>query len=192
MSSICLISLHDSEEDYNESVATQLPDTFCLMDRRLIHLVGRDAIEFCDLYSSAKTHHSCETIPRVGYYLAVFFRKALYQVSFFCTVPEFREGVNNQLSEGFRFANTLQRPQNEEFEVVFGIVSKSRNPLKLPFFSRVNLRNAVQRLRAFGYKGFGGKGSGHRGQQAATRSELSRLAVRSGVQYGYRLLPESA
>jgi uncharacterized protein (TIGR04141 family) len=142
---------HDSEEDYNESVATQLPDTFCLMDRRLIHLVGRDAIEFCDLYSSAKLIIHVKRY-RGSATLSHLFSQGVVSGELFCTIPEFREGVNNQLSEGFRFANTLQRPRNEEFEVVFGIVSKSRNPLKLPFFSRVNLRNAVQRLRAFGYK----------------------------------------
>ncbi len=70
----------------------------------------------------------------------------------FCSIPEFRDGVNEHLSEAFRLTNTERRPNTDEFEVVFGIVSRSRGPLTLPFFSRVNLRNAAERLRAFGYR----------------------------------------
>jgi len=142
---------YDKEEDYNESVAENAPDTFCAMDQQLIYLAGRDGIEFCDLYSSTK-HIIHVKRYRGSATLSHLFSQGVVSGELFCMIPEFREGVNARLREAFRIANPSQRPANEEFEVVFAVVSKSRNPLKLPFFSRVNLRNAVQRLRAFGYK----------------------------------------
>lgn len=84
--------------------------------------------------------------------LSHLFSQGLVSAELFCSVREFREAVNEFLPEGYRLPDVARRPNSEEFEVVFAIISKSRNPLKLPFFSRVNLKNAVQRLRAFGYR----------------------------------------
>jgi uncharacterized protein (TIGR04141 family) len=121
------------------------------MDQRLIRLQGRDGIEFCDLYSSTKLIIHVKRY-RGSATLSHLFSQGLVSGELFCTTPEFREGVNSELPEAFQLADLARRPANEEFEVVFAVISKSRNPLRLPFFSRVNLRNAVQRLRAFGYR----------------------------------------
>ncbi len=143
---------HDDEAAYNRSVADGAPDLYCLMDQKLIRYpTGRDEIEFCDLYACSKR------IVHVKRYrgsatLSHLFSQGLISGELFCALPEFREGVNNFLPEAFRIMDTSRRPAVDEFEVVFAIVSKSRQPLNLPFFSRVNLRNASQRLRAFGYK----------------------------------------
>jgi uncharacterized protein (TIGR04141 family) len=37
-------------------------------------------------------------------------------------------------------------------ELVFAIISKSTNPLEIPFFSKVSLKNARRRLQGYGYK----------------------------------------
>ena len=39
-----------------------------------------------------------------------------------------------------------------QYEVVYGIISRSEKPLDVPFFSKVTVRAAARRLRSFGYK----------------------------------------
>jgi hypothetical protein len=64
----------------------------------------------------------------------------------------FREKLNEKLPVGHKIANTNVRPDVGNYEVVFAIISKSNNPLDIPFFSKVTLRNARRRLQGFGYK----------------------------------------
>jgi uncharacterized protein (TIGR04141 family) len=40
----------------------------------------------------------------------------------------------------------------DEYEVVYAIVSQSPHPLWIPFFSRVNLRQAVRQLHQRGFR----------------------------------------
>jgi len=39
-----------------------------------------------------------------------------------------------------------------KYQVIYGIISKSKNDLSLPFFSKVVLRNAKRRLSELGYE----------------------------------------
>jgi uncharacterized protein (TIGR04141 family) len=142
---------HESETAYNRSVAESQPEDFFLMDQNFITPVGRDRIEFCDLYSRSKQIIHVKKY-RGSATLSHLFAQGVVSGELFCALSDFRESVNQYLSEPFRVANSTARPASDEFEVVFGIISKSRAPLTLPFFSRVNLRNAAQRLTAFGYK----------------------------------------
>jgi hypothetical protein len=54
------------------------------------------------------------------------------------------------LVEEFR-PDSSKRPAPGEYEIVFGIVSRSATRDTIPFFSRVNLRRVTQTLRAMGY-----------------------------------------
>ncbi len=143
---------HDKEETYNQSVADAAPETFFLMDQKFIRYpTARDQIEFCDLYSRHKLLVHVKRY-RGSATLSHLFSQGVVSGELFCALPEFRQAVNDFLPETFRITDAGRRPNDEEFEVVFAIISKSRKPLTLPFFSRVNLRNAAQRLKAFGYK----------------------------------------
>lgn len=143
---------HHDEEAYNLSAADNMPDTFFLMDQKFVRcLSARDPIEFCDLYSSQKKIIHVKRY-RGSATLSHLFSQGVVSGELFCRLPEFRQEVNDLLPPTFQLANTVTRPNSEEFEVVFAIISKSTRALTLPFFSRVNLRNAVQRLKALGYK----------------------------------------
>lgn len=143
---------HPDEQAYNQSVSAGDPDNFCLMDQRFIRYpTPRDEVEFCDLYSIGRLIIHVKRY-RGSATLSHLFAQGLVSAELFCTSPEFRAGVNGLLREPFKFADQRSRPPNEAFEVVFAIVSKSRGPLSLPFFSRVNLKNAIQKLMAFGYR----------------------------------------
>jgi uncharacterized protein (TIGR04141 family) len=143
---------HANEEEYNEAVVAGSPEQFCLMDQKFIRYpTGRDEVEFCDIFSREKQIIHVKRY-RGSATLSHLFSQGVVSAELFCGLREFREGVNAHLPQPFRISDLGSHPGNNEYEVVFAIVSKSVNPLTLPFFSRVNLRNAAQRLRAFGYK----------------------------------------
>ena len=64
----------------------------------------------------------------------------------------FRRKVNDKLPATLKLSDVRVRPNPSEYEIVYGIISRSSNPLEIPFFSKVNLRNARRRLQAYGYK----------------------------------------
>jgi uncharacterized protein (TIGR04141 family) len=59
---------------------------------------------------------------------------------------DFRQKLNDKLPAAHKLANVITRPDPSEYEIVFAIISKSKNPLDIPFFSKVSLRNARRRL----------------------------------------------
>lgn len=48
--------------------------------------------------------------------------------------------------------NPEKTPNPKEYKIVFGIISWSKKPLDIPFFSKVNFKNTKNLLNAFGYK----------------------------------------
>jgi uncharacterized protein (TIGR04141 family) len=143
---------HGTEEAYNRFVAEGAPETYTLMDRNVIRYPAtRDQIEFCDLYSVSKLIIHVKKY-RGSATLSHLFSQGLVSAELFCSLSDFRRAVYEHLSGPFALGDADVRPGNDEFEVVFAIISESTSPLTLPFFSRVNLRNTAQRLRAFGYK----------------------------------------
>ena len=122
------------------------------MDRKLIPIGGAyGRIEFCDLFSVAK---DMVHIKRYGAssVLSHLFSQAVVSGEAFRAEPRFRAGALEQLAEEYRLFACDQVPQPSEFRVVFAVVSDKVDALELPFFSRVNLRQACKRLQAFGYR----------------------------------------
>ena len=78
------------------------------------------------------------------------FSQAVVSGSLLRRDQKFRSDVDVLLPAPFR--SVASEPKPEEYEVVFGIVSKSKKELVLPFFSRVNLNNARARLLDLGYR----------------------------------------
>ena len=64
----------------------------------------------------------------------------------------FRRKVNDKLPAALKLSDVRVRPNPSEYEIVYGIIGRSSNPLEIPFFSKVNLRNARRRLQTYGYK----------------------------------------
>lgn len=141
-----------SEGAYCVRVAAELPKQYALMDRKLIPIGGAyGRIEFCDLFSVAK---DMVHIKRYGAssVLSHLFSQAVVSGEAFRAEPRFRAGALEQLAEEYRLFACDQVPQPSEFRVVFAVVSDKVDALELPFFSRVNLRQACKRLQAFGYR----------------------------------------
>jgi uncharacterized protein (TIGR04141 family) len=141
-----------SEEDYNKRICEEHKKEFALMDRKIIPYSGRNSsIEFCDLYSR---HHAMLHIKRYSgsSVLSHLFAQGVVAAEAFAQDAIFREKVNAKLPTSFKLADPRAQIDPRNFEVVFGIVSRSENELELPFFSRVTLRNAYRRLNVMRYK----------------------------------------
>ena len=78
--------------------------------------------------------------------------QALVSGEAFRADPDFRAEALARLAKPFHLFMRERTPQPAEFQIVFAVISEKSEPLRLPFFSRVNLRQASRRLQAFGYR----------------------------------------
>ncbi len=143
----------DSEGAYNGRVAEHDPDIYALMDKKnIMYGGGYSRIEFCDLYTRDKDIIHVKRYGQAGAFSHLF-AQGTNSGELFHTQPEFRKLVNQKLPRSHKIHNSNQRPNVNEYQVVFAIVSDSEGSgLKIPFFSRLNLRAAVRRLEGYGYR----------------------------------------
>jgi uncharacterized protein (TIGR04141 family) len=142
------------ERDYNERVARGDPSNFALMDGDLIAFGGgKSTVEFCDLFTKAKCMIHVKRYAGSSA-LSHLFSQGEMAATLFLTEQEFREKVITKLPPTHRRLVPKNRPGSDEFEVVFGVVSRSQKPIEtaLPFFSRLNLRNRARTLGGLGCK----------------------------------------
>lgn len=144
---------HKGEGDYNEEICDQDPVNAVLMDKKNIqHGGGYSKIEFCDVFiSGTRMVH----VKRYGgsSTLSHLFAQGVVSGELFQSDFAFREKVNERLPAESKIADLTTPPGQQGYEVVFGIISVSPGEeLNLPFFSRLGLKYAGQRLGAFGYK----------------------------------------
>lgn len=141
----------NSEGEYNRAVSASNPKEFALMDCKLIVHGGKHSrIEFCDLYSRTRV---MVHVKRYGgsSVLSHLFGQGVNSAELFNLDPDFRERVNKILPPSHRLKKPTEQIHPGNYEVAYGIISKSKRDLVLPFFSRLNLRNASRRLRGLGY-----------------------------------------
>ncbi|MDR3547139.1 MAG: TIGR04141 family sporadically distributed protein [Candidatus Pacebacteria bacterium] len=140
-----------TELDYNNLAVSSL-GTACCMDQKLItHGGGHSKIEFCDIFTGdRKLIH----VKKYGgsSVLSHLFSQGSVSGELFVSDGEFRAKLNQELPRGYKLTNPRgSRPDARQYEVVYAIISNSQNPLEMPFFSKVSLRNARRRLTSYGY-----------------------------------------
>jgi len=143
----------DSEGKYNERAAAENSDVFALMDRKKIMFGGgRSNFEFCDLYTKDKDIIHVKRYGQSSVF-SHFFAQGTNSGELFHTQSEFRKLVNQKLPKSHKMKDSTKRPNPDEYQVVFAIVSDAEGgKLTIPFFSRLNLRAAVRRLGGYGYR----------------------------------------
>lgn len=143
----------ETEEDYNERVASSDSATFALMDRKTISVGGGySRVEFCDLYTDDREIIHVKRYGGSGL-LSHLFAQGIVSGQLFAAEPEFRKSVNAFLPRSHKMSDSAPRPDTSLFTVVFAVVSHEEgSTLTLPFFSRLNLKHAARLLRGFGYK----------------------------------------
>jgi len=138
------------EEAYNERVAKGSVGYFALMDRKLIRSVGKGKVEVCDLYSKDR---QLIHVKRYGSssVLSHLFSQGTVSAQLLLFDKTFRQEMNQVLPPSHRLPDPADSIIASEFEVAYAVVARRGKSLDLPFFSKVNLRNAVQLLTQFGY-----------------------------------------
>ncbi|MDO8558356.1 MAG: TIGR04141 family sporadically distributed protein [bacterium] len=139
------------ERGYNRHFCDQDRVNRVLLDGELIRYGGGySSFEFCDIYTKSKKivhvkryggSSSLSHLFQQGYASGELFKQ-----------EEFRRKVNGLLPDGFKLAEVGRELAQGEYEVIFVVINNSARELDLPFFSKVTLRSAVQRLRGLGYQ----------------------------------------
>lgn len=140
-----------TEERYNKRVAKG-GNEFALLDRDNVYLPGAvSPIEPCDLYRIPREFIH---VKRYGgsSLLSHLFNQGLVSGELFKTEKVFRQKVNEKLPETHKIANAEAPPKDNEYSIVYAIISEYKEDLSIPFFSKISLRHAIHRLTAIGFQ----------------------------------------
>jgi uncharacterized protein (TIGR04141 family) len=141
-----------NEPEYNSHAAATFPNRFDLMDRKLIPIGGgRDSVEFCDLFTKDK---KLVHVKKYGgsSVLSHLFQQGVVAAESFISDAKFRADVNSKLGDAYKLSDVDARPNPAEYEICYAVMSGVPGELRIPFFSKVVMKNAVKRLVAFGYR----------------------------------------
>ncbi len=142
------------EGRYNSSVAEQFPEEYALLDGKVIHHGGRHGqVEVCDLFSKNK-HLIHVKLYGKSSVLSHLISQGFVSGHLIQLDADFRKKVKDKLPNSYKdLIEVGPRPAEGDFTIVFAIISDSGgDDLHLPFFSRVNINNATNILKGFGYK----------------------------------------
>lgn len=148
--------IDENEGVYNDRIAKE--NDFALMDGQFIQYGGPyDKIELCDLLTPDRHFIHVKRKTRSST-LSHLFAQGLTSAELFLRDQEFRVRARKKLEDVEpALADIIpadRNPNPADYEVAYAIVTKpSRRAKTLPFFSQLNLANAVSRLRGYGYRG---------------------------------------
>lgn len=147
---------NEKEREYNTRAAQTAPGLLC-MDRQTVQVDSYlDKIEVCDLLSA--TGQLIHVKPwRDSSTLSHLFAQARVSAELLLTDADFREKVIAKIeSIDPRFSDVIPRDGYNPMgiEIVFAIIDSDNRPLdiRLPFFSKLNMMQAVRLLSALGYR----------------------------------------
>jgi uncharacterized protein (TIGR04141 family) len=135
------------ESEYNQYAAKE--GHFALLDRKTVIHSG-SPIEICDLYSKNKEfihvkHYGGSSV------LSHLFNQGIVSAELFSSHASYRKDMNEKLPADYRVQKPDQPINPQEYKVIFGIISSSKDALEIPFFSKVSLRNSFRRLNLYRY-----------------------------------------
>ena len=123
----------------------------CLDCNTISHGSAHSKIEFCDLFSrNNKIIH----VKKYGAssVLSHLFSQGTVSGELFLRDKDFRDKLNAKLPDNWKLNDTNISPNATNYEIIYAIVSSHEAELGLPFFSKVTLNAAKNRLKLFGYK----------------------------------------
>lgn len=139
------------EGDYNSTASTSIANACCMDAKMISHGGGHSSVEFCDIFTGDK---KLIHIKRYGgsNVLSHLFSQGVVSGELFVSDADFRQKLNTKLPASHKLSDPKPQPNAREYEIIYGIISDSDNPLDIPFFSKVTLRNAKRRLTTYGYE----------------------------------------
>jgi uncharacterized protein (TIGR04141 family) len=135
---------------YNQGAAAALGGACCMDQQVVQHGGGHGKVEFCDVLTTSGEIIHVKKYGGSGV-LSHLFAQGVVSGELFASDGEFRRKLNDKLPIGYKLADPAIRPDLARQEIVYAIISKSTDPLDIPFFSKVSLRNARRRLQGLGY-----------------------------------------
>lgn len=140
-----------SETIYNARFNTANP-SFISYDLKFLYPEKGQKFEFCDLYSEEFGFNDLVHVKRAkdSQTLSNVFAQATVAAESFLNSEEIRLKWNSLLPPKWKIPNCKDFPDASKYRVVFALVMEKETPL--PFFARVNLRQAFDKLRNWRYK----------------------------------------
>ena len=137
------------ESEYNERVANESGGELVCLDEKFVYPRSwPDRIEFCDLYRADHTVIHVKRYRNGSKDLSHLFAQAEVSLRCLLSDPPFRLEVDALLPDSHQIgADPLDL---RDWRVVLAIVAPHGKPLRLPFFSRVALRNSTQLMGQLG------------------------------------------
>ena len=142
------------EGDYNKAVAAARLDDLALLDCKNFTLKGRSKVEVCDLltcvgeFISVKKYNGSQTLSHL-------FSQNYVSSALLHDHAEYREYILKQCPKSWTLPfQKMGRIEADKITFVFAIATDRRSKLaaSLPFFSKVNLRQAKKNIERLGYK----------------------------------------
>lgn len=142
----------EREDAWNARAASSDPG-LVLMDKELVYLAGKvGGIEVCDVWGwqlgiflHAKKYMGSSALSHL-------FAQGAVSAETFAMHQEYRTKFRERVPTDKRALCVDGRPDPSKYEVAFVLLSRSRTGINLPFFSRVTLRSAGERLNGLGYR----------------------------------------
>lgn len=141
----------ENEEKYNKRVVNSAPEEFALLDKENIRLPdAASPVEPCDIFRKEK---ELIHVKRYGgsSVLSHLFNQGLVSGELLQRELIFRKEFNQKLPGNLKIDRIEERPKPNEYTIVFAIISEQEDGIDLPFFSKISLKHAVNRLEAFGH-----------------------------------------
>jgi uncharacterized protein (TIGR04141 family) len=141
---------HKNEGAYNKSYTDANPSGLMLFDLQSMHIKhgsGGSSFEFCDLFSSGGELIFVKRFESASKPLSHLFFQALTSARLMRSDRDFRVKVKAKLRDGFSIGDPAAIDP-KSFEIVLAVVTSDTDATtdKLPFFSRISLRNVYQRI----------------------------------------------
>jgi uncharacterized protein (TIGR04141 family) len=112
---------------------------------------GQSKVEFCDVFSRDRILLHVKRYSGSSV-LSHLFAQGFTSPSLLIGEAEFRKLLNAKLPKSHRLPDPDKRPVAADYEIAYGIASRSTGTLILPFFSRVILRSTLRNLRNLGFR----------------------------------------
>ncbi|PIB17561.1 MULTISPECIES: TIGR04141 family sporadically distributed protein [Vibrio harveyi group] len=148
---------HDSEGAYNEDVADNDTNIECLDTKNIYLGGGQSRFEFCDLVNKDNGHDKLTDLIHVKHYtssatLSHLFSQGVVSAEIFRRSEEARQKLYSNHKDVMPLTDPAIAPNASDYRIVYAIYDIDALPTKLPFFSKVNLKNAFNRLQLLGYE----------------------------------------
>lgn len=144
---------HSSEADYNKSLADKDPSYYtCLDAKTILFGGGRSKFELCDIFTVDKEFIHIKKYAGSSP-LSHLFAQGVASAELFRTERLFRDLAHRKLPQSHvAVFDPANEPTNNEYTVTYAIIKDPSSSRGIPFFSKLNLRNAAKRLRSYGYQ----------------------------------------